>query len=130
MVEERESACDEAVVEMGSRPGVYAESLLKAVRFCVESPLVCVAGITGADLSKRVRSIMTLRLKKLSVVGKVALAALAFVAIAGPVAFGVVRMIPLYGQVFKAKGPLPSFDVVRRTRPTAGAWRGSRHTTR
>jgi len=112
MVEERERACDEAVVEMGSRPGVYAESLLKAVRFCVESPLVCVAGITGADLSKRVRSIMTLRLKKLSVVGKVALAALAFVAIAGPVAFGVVRMIPLYGQVFKAKGPLPSFDVV------------------
>ena len=70
MVEERERACDEAVVEMGSRPGVYAESLLKAVRFCVESPLVCVAGVTGADLAGRVRSIMTPRLKKLGVAGK------------------------------------------------------------
>jgi beta-lactamase regulating signal transducer with metallopeptidase domain len=66
MVEERERACDEAVVEMGSRPGVYAESLLKAVRFCVESPLVCVAGVTGADLNRRVRSIMTLRQKRLA----------------------------------------------------------------
>ncbi len=112
MVEERERACDEAVVEMGSRPGIYAESLLKAVRFCVESPLVCVAGITGADLSKRVRSIMTLRLERLGVVRKIALAVLGFVAIAGPLAFGVVRMIPVYGQVLKATGPPLSYDVI------------------
>ena len=58
-------------MELGSRPGVYAESLLKAVRFCVESPLVCVAGITGADLRRRVRSIMTLRLRRLGVAQKV-----------------------------------------------------------
>ena len=112
MVEERERACDEAVVEMGSRPGVYAESLLKAVRFCVESPLVCVAGVTGADLNRRVRSIMTLRLRKLGVAGKVGLTALGLAAIAVPLAFGVVRMIPVYGQVLKATGPLPSYEVV------------------
>ena len=88
MVEERERACDEAVVEMGSRPGVYAESLLKACRFCVESPLVCVAGITGADLAARVRGIMTPRLKKLGVGGKVALAAFGFTAVAGPIVLG------------------------------------------
>jgi len=112
MIEEREQACDEAVVQMGSMPGVYAESLLKACRFCVESPLVCVSGITGADLNRRVRSIMTLRLKRLGLAGKIALAAVALVAIAGPVAFGVVRMIPMYGEVLKATGPLPSYEVV------------------
>jgi uncharacterized protein (TIGR03435 family) len=112
MVEEREHACDEAVVAMGSSPGVYAESLLKACRFCVESPLVCVAGITGADLASRVRSIMTLRLERLSLWRKVALASLAIAAIAGPVAFGVVRMIPMYGQMLHATGPLPAFDVM------------------
>jgi uncharacterized protein (TIGR03435 family) len=111
MVEERERACDEAVVAMGNRPGVYAESLLKAVRFCVESPLVCVAGITGADLAARVRSIMRPRLEKLSLWRKVALGALAAAAIAGPVGFGRVRMIPMYGQIADATGPLPSFEV-------------------
>jgi hypothetical protein len=59
MVEERERACDEAVVEMGSKPGIYADSLLKACRFCVESPLTCVSGITGADLKKRIIRIVT-----------------------------------------------------------------------
>ncbi len=112
MVEEREHACDEAVVAMGSRPGVYAESLLKAVRFCVESPLVCVAGVTGADLTARVRAIMTERAERLGWWRRVALGALGVAAIAGPLAFGVVRMIPVYGQVFKATGPLPSYEVV------------------
>jgi uncharacterized protein (TIGR03435 family) len=112
MVEERERACDEAVVAMGSRPGVYAESLLKACRFCVESPLVCVAGITGADLAARVRAIMTLRSDALGLWRKAALGALAVAAIVLPMAFGVVRMIPVYGQVLKAAGPLPSYDVV------------------
>jgi bla regulator protein BlaR1 len=70
MVEERERACDEAVVARCSQPDVYAESLLKAVRFCVESPLTCVAGITGADLSKRVRSIMTAGICRKLTLGK------------------------------------------------------------
>jgi hypothetical protein len=33
---------------------VYAESILKVCEFCIESPLPCVSGITGADLKKRV----------------------------------------------------------------------------
>jgi uncharacterized protein (TIGR03435 family) len=88
MVEERERACDEAVVEMGSRPGIYAESLLKACRFCVESPLVCVSGITGADLSKRVLSIMTLRLERMGVGKKVTLAVFGLIVIATPILLG------------------------------------------
>ncbi len=111
MVEERERACDEAVVEMGSKPGIYADSLLKACRFCVESPLTCVAGVTGADLRKRVRSIMTLRLEKLSFVKKLALAAIGLAVVAGPVAFGLMQQTTRAGQILHATGPLPSFEV-------------------
>lgn len=64
-MEERERTCDEAVMQLGHDPAIYAESLLKASRFCAESPLLCVPGINGADLNKRIVSIMTLRLEGL-----------------------------------------------------------------
>jgi beta-lactamase regulating signal transducer with metallopeptidase domain len=41
LIEDREHTCDEAVVELGGNPDVYAESLLKTCRFCVESALRC-----------------------------------------------------------------------------------------
>ena len=47
MVEERERACEEAVVQIGCSPEINAESLLKACRFCMESPLTCEAGSDG-----------------------------------------------------------------------------------
>jgi len=50
MVEERELACDEDVLRLGNQPSVYAESILKVCQFYLESPLVCMAGVTGADL--------------------------------------------------------------------------------
>lgn len=86
-------------------------SLLKAYRFCVESPLRCVPGITGADSSKRVRTIMTLRLEKLSMGRKIASAAFGLIVAAAPVAFGVMRRVPVYLQILQAPGPLPSFEV-------------------
>jgi uncharacterized protein (TIGR03435 family) len=111
MVEERERACDQAVVQLGSAPGIYADSLLKACRFCVESPLACVSGITGADLNRRVRSIMTLRLARLTLPRKLLLMSLALAAIAAPIAFGVLHAVPTFGQILHATGPLPSFEV-------------------
>ncbi len=59
LVEERERACDEEVLQLCGQRGVYAESILKVCEFCVESPLACVSGVTGADLKKRVVQIMT-----------------------------------------------------------------------
>src|ERR1700722_9067815 len=38
LVEERERACDEQVLGLGNEPSVYAESILKACKFCIESP--------------------------------------------------------------------------------------------
>jgi bla regulator protein blaR1 len=59
LVDERERACDEEVLEMGTQRQVYAESILKTCEFCLGSPLTCVSGVTGADLKKRVLHIMT-----------------------------------------------------------------------
>src|SRR6185312_7295535 len=41
LVAERENACDEEVLRMGSDPEVYAESILKICRLCLESRLAC-----------------------------------------------------------------------------------------
>ncbi len=61
LVEDRERACDEAVVESGREPRVYAESIIKVCEVCVESPLPCVPGVSGADLKRRIASIMSHR---------------------------------------------------------------------
>ena len=54
LVDERERACDEEVLQLGSQPQIYAESILKICEFCVGSPLACVSGVTGSDLKKRI----------------------------------------------------------------------------
>jgi bla regulator protein blaR1 len=89
MLQERERACDEAVVELAGRPEVYAEGLLKACRFCAESPLICVSGITGADLRDRMIRIMTGHLvQKMDFSRKLLLGGVAFLSLAIPVALG------------------------------------------
>ena len=61
MVEERERACDEGVLSLGSEPRIYAEAILNVCKLYVESPLVCVSGVTGANLKRRIEAIMTNR---------------------------------------------------------------------
>jgi len=92
MLEERERACDEAVVQLAARPEVYADSLLKACRFCAESPLKCVSGISGANLKKRIVRIMTDHVAhKLNFGRKLLLGAAGLASLAVPVTFGVVH---------------------------------------
>ena len=62
IIEEREHACDEAAVLQVGNSDVYAESLLTACRFCLESRLTCVPGIVGGNLRKRVLRITGSRL--------------------------------------------------------------------
>jgi beta-lactamase regulating signal transducer with metallopeptidase domain len=50
LVEERERACDEQVLELGSERHVYAESILRVCEFCAAYPVPCVSRVTGADL--------------------------------------------------------------------------------
>jgi uncharacterized protein (TIGR03435 family) len=90
LVEERERACDEDVLRLGNEPLVYAESILKVCQFYVEQPLMCVAGVTGADLKKRIEEIMTDRIiHQLGLGRKTVLALAGAMAVAGPVAIGI-----------------------------------------
>jgi bla regulator protein blaR1 len=89
LIVERERACDEAVLELGSRRQIYAESILKVCEFCLSSPLSCVAGVTGADLKKRMVHIMNDHVVlKLNLPRKVLLWTAGCLAIALPIAFG------------------------------------------
>jgi len=99
LVEERELACDEAVLEMGSERQVYAESILKICEFCVGSPLNCVSGVTGADLKKRIAHIMTEDvMDKLNFGKKLLLCAAGLIAIATPLIFGLLDAKQAHAQ--------------------------------
>src|SRR6266480_3012793 len=92
LLEERERACDEEVLELGSDRQLYAESILKVCEFCVGSPLACVSGVTGADLKKRMVYIMTKNLScKLDFSRKLLLSAAGLFAVAVPIVFGVLK---------------------------------------
>ena len=99
LIEERERACDEEVLELGSERQVYAESILKVCEFCVGSPLACVSGVTGADLKKRIVHIMSEHVaRKLDFSRKLLLSAAGLVAVALPVLFGLINATPSRAQ--------------------------------
>jgi bla regulator protein blaR1 len=93
LMEERERACDEEVVRLGGDPQAYGEAILGVCKFYLESPLVCVAGVTGADLKRRLREIMMRRITpKLGFGRKSLLAAAGFAAVAAPVTVGALKI--------------------------------------
>jgi bla regulator protein BlaR1 len=99
LVAERERACDEEVVQLGSEREIYAESILKVCEFCVESPLACVSGVTGADLKKRMVHIMNASIaRKLDLSRKLLLSAAGFLAVVVPIFFGLVNATPIRAQ--------------------------------
>jgi bla regulator protein blaR1 len=105
LLEERELACDEEVLQLGNPPSIYAESILKTCKFCVESPLACVSGVTGAELKKRVARIMTpIMAEKLSPGRKLLLASTGIAVVAGPVLFGLWKTPPVSAQSPQANG--------------------------
>jgi bla regulator protein BlaR1 len=99
LVDERERACDEQVLELGSQRNVYAESILKVCQFCVGSPLACVSGVTGSDLKKRMVHIMSEGMvRKLDFGRKILLTAAALMAFAAPVTVGLLTATPSGAQ--------------------------------
>ncbi len=103
LVQERERACDEEVLRLGKDPQAYAEGILKIYEFYLESPLACVAGITGSDMKMRIHTIMTQHVgARLSRAKKLLLAGTGIVVFALPFSIGL-----LNGQ----SQPKPAFEV-------------------
>jgi len=113
LMEERERACDEGVLELGGEPRTYAESILKTCEFCVESPLACVSGVTGADLKKRIVRIMTqVGRAKLNFSRKLLLASFALAAVVGPLVLGLKVAPQVWAQNSQPGGAhRPAFEV-------------------
>ena len=91
LVDARERACDEDVLRELGDPGEYAEGILKVCRRYVEASLVCVSGISGADLRVRVEAIVANRIgSRLKATKALVLIAAASLAILVPVTVGAV----------------------------------------
>jgi uncharacterized protein (TIGR03435 family) len=90
LAEERERACDEAVLHESVEPEVYAEGILNVCKFYLEPRLACVSGVSGANLKKRIEDIMTARVTQLSSAKKALIGLTMAAAIAGPLMIGFV----------------------------------------
>jgi len=123
LLEERERACDEAVLSLGSEPLDYAEGILTVCKSYVESPLSLVSGVTGANLKKRIHAILTGRIAAdLNFAKKLALAAAAIATVASPIAVGIMSSPGLSAQARPATprfetASIKSCDFFRRPNP-------------
>jgi hypothetical protein len=110
MMDERERACDEDVLRTGNEPRAYAEGILKICELYVRSPLNCVAGVTGANLERRIEAIMdSCSVLELNFTRKAGLAIAGVLAVAIPVILGVTDASALRAQGVGRS--TPSFEV-------------------
>jgi hypothetical protein len=109
MLDERERACDEAVVQSGNDARMYAEGILKVCRSYLASELPCVSGVSGANLKTRLEAIMkNADVSELSSGRKLVLGILAFSAVAAPILFGLTVPIVVRAAAVEASTPAPS----------------------
>jgi uncharacterized protein (TIGR03435 family) len=121
LIEERERACDEAVLQLGNEAEVYAESILTVCKFYTESPLACMSGVTGSELKQRILRIMTKQVAlKLDLSRKLLLSAVGIAAISVPMIFGLLHITEARAQSAPAK---PARNI-------AATWQGILHTDR
>lgn len=106
LLEERERACDEHVLQALGQPMAYAQAIVQVCKLYVESPLSCVPGVTASNLKKRMEQIVNNRIGvKLNITKKAALAAVAVGALAAPIVVSMMSA-PLQAQTIKrAKDP-------------------------
>lgn len=113
LIDERERACDEAVLGSGARPSDYAEGILEVCRQSVEIQLACVAGVSGSKLRARVEAIMRNEIGRPMTRGRRWALAIAIVAaVGGPVAGGA---LTAQSQVVVPPGAL-AFEAASITR--------------
>jgi bla regulator protein BlaR1 len=88
--DERERACDEAVLRRGVDREAYAQAILSTCRFYTESRAFAVAGISGADLRRRVEGIVIGRVgRRLTRIQRAALIGMSLLVVVVPIALGI-----------------------------------------
>jgi len=96
LVAEREQACDEAVVRAGSDSHIYAEGILKVCRLYVQQRLACTAGVSGANLKRRVQRILSSAISvRLGLPKTLMLAAAAVLSVIAPLSIGLIASAPM-----------------------------------
>jgi beta-lactamase regulating signal transducer with metallopeptidase domain len=99
LMEERERACDEAVLQSGAEAQLYAESILNVCKFCIESPLACTSGVSGSNLKQRIVRIMTKQIaSKLDFSRKLLLSMAGIAVLAMPVILGLAHTAQVRAQ--------------------------------
>ena len=99
LVAERERACDEEVLLGGCRSATYADAILRVCELCVESPVPCVSGVSGANLTERIEAIAANRVGRgLNGLRKAALSSALLAALAAPLFLGLLRAPYLHAQ--------------------------------
>ena len=113
LVDERERACDEAVLRVGQPAEDYAEGILEVCRQSVGLQLTCVAGVSGSNLRARVEAIMRNEIGRPMTRGRRwALAIAVVAAVGGPVAGGALTaqsqvVVPPSGLAFEIASVKP-----------------------
>jgi uncharacterized protein (TIGR03435 family) len=121
LVEERERACDEAVLQLGNEAALYAESILNVCKSYTESPIACMSGVTGSELKQRIARILSgPNVRKLDLRRKAMLALACVLAVGVPLAAGFLRAAN--GQTQPAQG-----NGIEKS-GIAGTWQGTKHT--
>jgi bla regulator protein BlaR1 len=125
LVEERERACDEEVLRLGSEPHVYAEAILNVCKSYLESPLRCVAGVTGSDLKKRIHEIVTGRFaREMNFAKKLALTVAGTAALAWPIIVGMMNAPVTRAQSTSAAAPKFAAALISPCKDAPGRKRG------
>jgi beta-lactamase regulating signal transducer with metallopeptidase domain len=121
MLEERERACDEGVLSLGSEPRLYAEAVLSVCKLYVETRLACVSGIAGGNLKGRIEAIMTKGIANdLHFAKKLGLAIAAMATLLAPVFIGMLHTPAALAQAVSqavTPAPLPAPTVVEAQAP-------------
>jgi tetratricopeptide (TPR) repeat protein/beta-lactamase regulating signal transducer with metallopeptidase domain len=95
LVFERELACDEAVLGAVKNPRVYAEGIIKVCETYFKSPMVCVSGVIGSNLKKRMEGIMKNQIgNKLGIFKKLFLSAAGISILGVPLLTGIINTTP------------------------------------
>jgi bla regulator protein BlaR1 len=113
LIEERELACDEAVLQTGSAADVYAASILNVCKFCIERPLACASGVVGSDLNKRITRILAGHsVLRLGWSRRLLLVSAGAAALCLPIFFGLLHATPSWAQTTaEAPKETPAFEV-------------------